>query len=141
MKLNPAKCAFDASVGNFLRFMELQCLTSRLTALGLFIVRFTNKLRSFFLTLKGVSMFSWTDECKLVYYVRKAMVDVETWYSQVEQTALSLKNVARKLRSYFQAHQLTVLTNQSLQVTLHKLDLSRRMLKWAIELSEYGIKY
>ena len=32
-------------------------------------------------------------------------------------------------------------TNQPLRSILHKLDLSRRMFKWAIELSEYGIKY
>ena len=34
-----------------------------------------------------------------------------------------------------------MLTNQPLRSILHKLDLSRRMFKWAIELSEYGIKY
>ncbi|RVW97037.1 hypothetical protein CK203_032390 [Vitis vinifera] len=43
-------------------------------------------------------------EKMLVYYVSKAMVDIETRYSQVEQTALALKDVARKLRPYFQAH-------------------------------------
>ena len=36
---------------------------------------------------------------------------------------------------------MIVLTNQLLRVTLHKLNLSGRMLKWAIELSEHGIKY
>ena len=29
------------------------------------------------------------------------MIDVETWYSQVEQTTLALKSVARKLYPYF----------------------------------------
>ena len=57
------------------------------------------------------------------------MVGAETRYSQVEQTALALKDAARKLCPYFQAHQVTVLTNQPLQVTLHKSDLSRQMLK------------
>ena len=71
----------------------------------------------------------------------KARVDAKTHYSQVEQTALALKSVAQKLRSYFKAHQVTILTNQTLQVTLHKSDLSWQMLKWAIELSEYEIKY
>lgn len=31
--------------------------------------------------------------------------------------------------------------NQPLRSTLHKPDLSGRMLKWVIELSEYGIEY
>ena len=80
-------------------------------------------------------------EQKLVYYMSKAMVDVETQYSRMEQTTLALKNVTQKLRLYFQAHQVAILTNQPLWATLHIPNLSRRMLKWATELSEYGIKY
>ena len=83
----------------------------------------------------------WDREQRLIYYVSKAIVDVETRYSQVEQTALILKNVTWKLCPHFQAHQVTILTNQPFQVTLYKSNLSGRMLKWAIELSEYGIKY
>ena len=37
----------------------------------------------------------------LIYYVSKTMMDVKTQYSQVEQTDLALKSVARKLRPYF----------------------------------------
>ena len=36
---------------------------------------------------------------------------------------------------------MTILTNQPLRVTLHKPDLSRRMMKWAIKLSKYDIQY
>ena len=68
------------------------------------------------------------------------MVGAETRYSQVEQTTLALKDIARKLRPYFQAYQVSVLINQPLQVTMHKPDLFEQMLKWAIELSEYKIK-
>ena len=42
------------------------------------------------------------------------MVDAKTQYSQVEQTTLALKIVTQKLHPYFQAHQVTVLTNQPL---------------------------
>lgn len=78
---------------------------------------------------------------RLVYYVSKALVDTETRYSKMEQTTLALRNAAQKLRPYFQAHQVIVLTNQLLISILHKPDLSGRMLKWVIELSEYIIKY
>ena len=47
----------------------------------------------------------------------------------------------QKLCPYFQAHQVTMLMNQPLRSILHKPDLFGRMLRWAIELSEYGIKY
>ena len=80
-------------------------------------------------------------EQRPIYYVSKAMVNIETWYSKVEQMTLDLKSVAQKLRPYFQAHQVTVLMNQPLRSILHKLNLSGRMLRWAIELSKYGINY
>ncbi|KAL6321066.1 hypothetical protein AAG906_012055 [Vitis piasezkii] len=83
MKLNPTKCAFGVNARKFLRFMvtqrgievnsaqvkvvletialnnkkELQRLTGCLVALGHFITRFTDKLRPFFLTLRGASTF------------------------------------------------------------------------------------
>ena len=66
---------------------------------------------------------------------------IETQYSQVEQMTLTLCVVTKKLRPCFQAHQVTILTNHPLKVTLHKPDLSGRMMKWAIELSEYDIQY
>ncbi|RVW96067.1 hypothetical protein CK203_027712 [Vitis vinifera] len=142
MKLNSAKCAFGVSAGKFIRFMVNQRgIEGRLAVLGRFIARFTDKMRHFFLTLREASTFGWTDECRSVYYENKAMVDAKTRYFKMEQTTLVLKNAAQKLRPYFQAYQMIVLTNESLQVTLHKLDLSERMLKWAIELSEYKIKY
>lgn len=80
-------------------------------------------------------------EQRLVYYVSKVMVDVETRYSKMEQMTLALKSAAQKCRLYFQAHQVTMLTNQPLISIFHKLDLSKRILKWVIELSEYITKY
>lgn len=67
-------------------------------------------------------------EQSLVYYVSKVIVDAETQYSRMEQTTLALKSAAQKLCPYFQAHQVTVLTNQSLRSVLHKLNISRRMM-------------
>lgn len=76
-----------------------------------------------------------------VYFINKALADVETRYLIMEQTTLALRTAAQKLRLYFQAHPITVLTNQLLRNVLHKPDISGRMLQWAIELSEYGINY
>ncbi|XP_034672622.1 uncharacterized protein LOC117904223 [Vitis riparia] len=59
----------------------------------------------------------------------------------MEQIGLALRSVAQKLSPYFQAHQVTMLTNQPLRSILHEPDLFGRMLKWVIELSEYEIKY
>ena len=68
-------------------------------------------------------------EQRLVCYINRAMVDAETRYLKMEQTVLDLQSAAQKLRPYFQAHLVVVLTDQPLRSILHKPDLSGRMLK------------
>ncbi|KAM1590462.1 hypothetical protein EV1_034167 [Malus domestica] len=53
-----------------------------------------------------------------VYYASKALQDAETRYSNIEKLALALVMSARKLRPYFQAHFIIVLTNHTLQQIL-----------------------
>ncbi|WKA01256.1 hypothetical protein VitviT2T_019544 [Vitis vinifera] len=80
-------------------------------------------------------------EQKPIYYVSRALADVETRYSKMELTALALRSAAQKLRPYFQAYPVIVLTDQPIRNILHKSDLTGRMLQWAIELSEFGIEF
>ena len=217
MKLNPSKCTFKVSAGQFLGFMVthrgikanpaqlksilespapasrkgVQQLTGRLTTLGRFISRFTDRLKPFFATLNGANQAGWNEECdeaftaikqylveplvlaspeadealfvylavsdvlvsaalfkedknrkqRLVFFVRKSLANVETLYSHLEQTALALRVATKKLRPYFQAHPIVVLTDLSLRSTIHKPDLSWRMARWEIKLSEFGIQY
>ncbi|XP_077230952.1 uncharacterized protein LOC143864018 [Tasmannia lanceolata] len=78
---------------------------------------------------------------KPVYYVSKVLHDAETRYQRVEKLAYALVMAARKLKPYFQAHTIKVLTNQPLRQVLHKPDTSGRLVKWAVELSEFDIRY
>ncbi|RVW28074.1 hypothetical protein CK203_097966 [Vitis vinifera] len=75
-----------------------------------------------------------------IYYVSRALADVETIFKN-GANSLSLRSAAQKLRPYFQAHPVIVLTDQPLRSILHKPDLTGRMLQWAIELSEFGIEF
>ena len=59
----------------------------------------------------------------------------------MEKLILPLVTVARKLRSYFQAHTIKVLTKYPMKQVLHKPETSGRLMKWAIELSEFDIRY
>ncbi|KAL5557494.1 hypothetical protein UlMin_039730 [Ulmus minor] len=47
----------------------------------------------------------------------------------------------RKLRPYFQCHPIVVVTTYPLKGVLQKPELSGRLTKWAVELSEYDISY
>ncbi|KAM1710970.1 hypothetical protein COP1_001282 [Malus domestica] len=76
-----------------------------------------------------------------VYYASKALQDAETRYSNIEKLALALVMFARKLRPYFQAHSIIMLTNHHLRQILQSPDTSGRMIKWAIALGEFDISY
>ena len=76
-----------------------------------------------------------------VYYVSKTLLDAETRYSRLEKLALALIVAARKLRPYFQCHSIKILTTYPLKNILHKPELSGRLTKWAVELSEYDISF
>ncbi|XP_014497027.1 uncharacterized protein LOC106758609 [Vigna radiata var. radiata] len=78
---------------------------------------------------------------KLIYFVSRTLTDVETRYQQVEKVALALLHASRRLRPYFQSHQVVVRTDHPVSKILKKPDLARRMVGWAVELSEFGIKY
>ena len=47
----------------------------------------------------------------------------------------------RKLRHYFQAHEITVVTRFPLQRILQNPEATGRMVEWALELSSFGLKF
>ena len=67
---------------------------------------------------------------KLVFFVSKSLTDAKTRYSHLERAALALRTASQKLRSYFQANPVMVLTDLSLLGTIHKPDMSGRMARW-----------
>ena len=62
-----------------------------------------------------------------IYYVSRVLRGAELRYSRVEKLALALVMASRKLRPYFQAHTIKVLTDQQLRQILQKPDYSRRL--------------
>ena len=76
-----------------------------------------------------------------VYFMSKMLTDAETRYTKFEQIALALRMATKKLRLYFQAHTIVVLTSYPIRAILHKLDASEKLLKWAVKLSEFNIVY
>ena len=76
-----------------------------------------------------------------VYYVNRALLDAKTRYTELEKLVLAFVMAARKLRLYFQCHLIVVLTTFPLKAILHKPELSEKLAKWAVELSEFNITF
>ncbi|RVW86981.1 hypothetical protein CK203_043518 [Vitis vinifera] len=79
-------------------------------------------------------------EQKPIYYVSRALADVETRYSKMELTALALRALPRS-SALFPSPPGGRADRSTLRNILHKPDLTGRMLQWAIELSEFGIEF
>ena len=62
-------------------------------------------------------------------------------YPRMEKLILALVTAARKLRPYFQAHTIEVPAEYLIKQVLHKPETSGRLMKWALELSEFDIRY
>ena len=59
----------------------------------------------------------------------------------MEKLAFALVTAARKLKPYFQAHIIIVLTNRPLRKAMSSPKAAGWMALWAIELSEFDIQY
>ena len=58
----------------------------------------------------------------------------------MEKLAYYLVVASRKLRPFFQAHRIDVLTKYPLKQVLQKPDSSGHLLKWAIQLAQFDIE-
>ncbi|XP_075649992.1 uncharacterized protein LOC142620514 [Castanea sativa] len=59
----------------------------------------------------------------------------------MEKLDFALVTTFRKLRHYFQAHVINVQTDQPLKKAINKLEAAGRLIQWAVELSEFDVKY
>ena len=59
----------------------------------------------------------------------------------MEKLAFALVTAACKLKSYFQAHMVIVLTDKPLRRVMSNLDAVGRMALWVIEFSEFDVQY
>nr|KYP64516.1 Transposon Ty3-G Gag-Pol polyprotein [Cajanus cajan] len=76
-----------------------------------------------------------------IYFISRVLQATEQRYQTIEKLVLALITSARRLRPYFQSHQIVVKTNYPIKQILRKPDLASQMTAWSVELSEYGIKY
>ena len=59
----------------------------------------------------------------------------------MEKLVFALVIASRKLRHYFQAHVINVLIDHPLKKAMNKLEAVGRLILWAIELSEFDVRY
>ena len=78
---------------------------------------------------------------KPIYYTSQAFQGAEASYPRMEKIASALLVASRKLRPYFQAHPIVIMTDQPISKAMNKIDAAERLIQWAIELGQFDIKY
>ena len=66
---------------------------------------------------------------KPVYYTSRAFRGAEARYPQIEKLAFALITTSGKLRHYFQAHVINVMTDHPLKKAMNKLEAAGRLIK------------
>ena len=78
---------------------------------------------------------------KPVYYASRALRGAEERYLPMEKLTFSLVMIAQKLKPYFQAHTVIILTDKPLRRAISNPEAAGRLTLWVIELSEFDIQY
>ena len=81
-------------------------------------------------TVVSVALIREEDKKQLpIYYVIQAFQGAEFGYSKIEKIAFALIMASHKLRQYFQANPILVMTNQPIRKSMNKPGAAGRMVQ------------
>ena len=78
---------------------------------------------------------------KPIYFINKVLQGPEARYQALEKETMTVVYSARRLRHYFQSFTVIVMTDLPIRKVLQKPDVAGRMVRWAVELSEFDVQY
>uniref|UniRef100_A0A2N9IFC4 Integrase catalytic domain-containing protein n=1 Tax=Fagus sylvatica TaxID=28930 RepID=A0A2N9IFC4_FAGSY len=158
LKMNPLKCAFGVSAGKFLGFLVhnrgIDVDPAKASAIATMRPPTSHKeLKSFlgsplrlYLASNsqaiGALVAQENDDGveQPVYYVSRGLKDTETRYSVAERACLALVYASQRLRHYFLAHKIQLMTkSHPIRSLLQRPVLSGRLAQWLLQLSQYEI--
>jgi hypothetical protein len=76
-----------------------------------------------------------------VYYISEVLHEAKTRYLEVNKLLYAVLIASRKLRHYFQAHKISVVSSFPLGAVLHNPNATGNIAKWAAELAEFELDF
>ena len=77
---------------------------------------------------------------KPVYYISRALRDAETHYPRAERVCLAIVYASQRLRHYFLAYEVNLMTKSHMIKVLRQPILSSKISQWLLQLSQYELK-
>jgi hypothetical protein len=78
---------------------------------------------------------------KPVYYVSGVLHEAKARYLETHKLLYAILVASRKLRYYFEAHRVVVVTSYPLKAILHNSNATGNIAKWATELAEFQLEF
>jgi hypothetical protein len=75
------------------------------------------------------------------YYISEVLHKAKTRYLEVHKLLYAVLIASRKLRHYFQAHKISVVTSYPLRAVLRNPNVTGNIAKWAVELAEFELDF
>jgi hypothetical protein len=76
-----------------------------------------------------------------VYYISVVLHDAKTRHLEEHKLLYAVLIASRKLRHYFQAHMISVVTSYPLRAMLHNPNGTGNIAKWATELIKFELDF
>ncbi|GJX68463.1 reverse transcriptase domain-containing protein [Tanacetum coccineum] len=74
-----------------------------------------------------------------IRYVSRTLHEAERNYAPLKKSALCLLHLSQRLRRYFEAHPIRVITDQPIKQILNKPEVSGKLAKYVVKLRAYNI--
>ncbi|KAL0332853.1 UNVERIFIED_CONTAM: hypothetical protein Scaly_2186800 [Sesamum calycinum] len=137
IEANPLKIKAILDIKALANVDEVQGLTGRIAALSSFISKTAaEKSLPYFKAIGSILVHEKEGKQILIYYVSKVLNGAEGRSAPIKKITLALVVTLRRLCPYFLSHPVEVKINLPLKQMLRKPVTSRRLVKWAVELSK-----